>query len=120
MQALREQSVMSMPIRAPLWITRSASGHHLLSEEIDQQQRRVAFGAVTTQADSTAKQAAIGAAALPDEPVAATGAFVHGVHQQRAATLEVLAELLQIGRAGSMPQAKGKLLMGAQAIACAA
>jgi hypothetical protein len=43
-QALREQSGMSMPIRAPLWI--SVGRNHLLSEQIDQQQGCVAFRAV--------------------------------------------------------------------------
>jgi hypothetical protein len=52
-QALREQSVMSIPIRAPLWI--SAGGNYLHSEEIDQQQGRVTFRAVTTQTDGAAK-----------------------------------------------------------------
>jgi hypothetical protein len=100
-------------------VDNSASGHHLLSEEIDQEQRRVAFGAMTTQADSTAKQVAVGAAALADELIAATGAFVHGVRDHHSASLELLAELLQIGRAGSMPQAESALLMGARAVACA-
>ena len=81
----------------------SASGHHLLSEEIDQQQRRVALGAVTTEAHGTIEEIARRAAPLADEPFAATRAFVHGVRDHHAAKLEVLAELLQIGRSGSMP-----------------
>lgn len=98
---------------------KSVSDHHLLSEEIDQQQRRVAFRAVSTQADRTAKEVAVGASALTDQPFAATRAFVHGVRDHHAVPLEFLAELLQIGRAGAMPQAEGTLLMGARAIACA-
>src|SRR6266536_735975 len=75
-QALREQSVMSMPIRAPLWI--SAGRNHLLSEEIDQQQGCVAFRAVTAQADGAAEQIALRAAPLADEALTTALAFVDG------------------------------------------
>src|SRR5437879_12009657 len=75
-QALREQSAMSTPIRATLWI--SGCADHLLPEQIDQQQGCVAFRAVTAQADGAAKQLAIGAAALADEPFTAARALVHG------------------------------------------
>ena len=97
----------------------SVSGHHLLSEEIDQQQRRVALGALTTQAHGTIEEIAGRAAALADETFAAAGAFVHGVRDDDALTLELVAELLQIGRAGSMPQPKRTLSMGGRAVACA-
>ena len=62
---LCEQSGMSMPIRAPLWI--SAGDDHLLSEEISDQEWYLAFRAVTAQTDGTAKEIALRAATLADE-----------------------------------------------------
>lgn len=95
------------------------SGHHLLSQQIDQQQRRVALRALATQAHGTAKVMAFGAAALTDEAFTAIGAFVHGVRYDGAATLEISAQLLQIQPAGAVAQTEGELLMGSRAIACA-
>src|SRR5207248_1108174 len=63
-QAVREQSGMSTPIRAALWI--SGCVDHLLSEQIDQQQGYLAFRAVTAQADGVAKEIAVWAASLAD------------------------------------------------------
>src|SRR5437764_13125378 len=87
-QALREQSVMSMPIRASLWI--SAGRNHLLSEEIDQQQGCVAFRAVTAQPDGAGKETAVWAAALADEAFTATRALVDRLRHDRPATLAFL------------------------------
>ena len=70
---------MSIPIRAPLWISQSASGNHLLSEEIDQQEWRIALRAVTAQANGPSKELAFGAPALADGAFTADGAFVHGL-----------------------------------------
>jgi len=64
--------------------------NHLLSEQIDQQQGCVAFGAVAAQADGTIKEMAIWAAALADEAFAAARALVDGLRHHRAATLEFL------------------------------
>ncbi len=55
---------MSIPILAPRWI--SVGGNHLHSEEIEQQQGRVTFRAVTTQTDGAAKEIAVRAATLAD------------------------------------------------------
>ena len=88
-QALREQSVMSTPIFAALWI--SGYVDHLLSEQIDQQHGGIAFRAVTTQADGAAKKMAVWAATLADEAFTAALALVDGLRRHRAATLEVLA-----------------------------
>src|SRR4051794_13185805 len=112
-QALREQSGMSTPIRAPLWITHSGSANHLLSEQIDQQQGCIAFRALTAQANGASKQTAVWAAALADEAFTAAGALVDSPRHHRAATLKVLAEPLQVGQAGLMTQAESALLMGA-------
>jgi hypothetical protein len=116
-QALREQSGMSTPIRAALWISGCAG--HLLSEQIDQQQGCVAVRAVTTQADGAAKQIAMWAVSFADEAFTAARAFVDGLRHHCVATLELLTEALQIGQAGLVTQAERTLLMGTRAIACA-
>jgi hypothetical protein len=85
--------------------------NHLLSEQIDQQQGCVAFGAVTAQADGAAEQIAGWAATLTDEAFAATLAFVDGLRHYRATTLEVLAQALQVGQAGLVTEAKRALLV---------
>ena len=95
----------------------SGCADHLLSEQIDQQQGRVAFRAVTAQADGAAKEIAVWAAALADEAFAAARALVDGLRHYRATTLEVLAQALQIGQAGLMTEAECELLVGARAIA---
>jgi len=110
-QALREQSGMSTPIRAALWI--SAGGDHPLSQQIDQQQGCVAFRAVTAQANGAAKEIALRAAALADKPLSAARALVHRLRHHRAATLELLTQALQVGQAGLMTQAEGALLVSA-------
>ena len=114
-QALREQSVMSTPIRAPLWKT-SAGADHLLSEQIDQQQGRVALWAVTAQSYGTAKELALRAATLTKVAFTATRALVHGVGHHGASVLELLAEVLQVGWARLVTQAEGLLLVGSRAI----
>ena len=88
-QALREQSVMSTPIRAALWI--SGCGDHLLCEQIDQQHGCVAFRALTAQADGPAEHIAVWAAPLADEAFTATGALIDRVRDDRAPLLEFLA-----------------------------
>ena len=97
----------------------SASPDHLLSEQIDQQQGRVAFRAVTAQTKGARKEAAVRAAALADEAFTAAGALVDSPRHHRAAALELLAEALQIGQAGLMTQAESLVLMGSRARACA-
>ena len=87
-QALREQSAMSTPDSRGA--VDSGCADHLLSEQIDQQQGRVAFRAVTAQADGAAKEIAVWAAALADEALTAALAFVDGVRHDRAAALEFL------------------------------
>ena len=91
----------------------SASPDHLLSEQIDQQQGRIAFWAVTAQSDGARKETAVWAAALADEAFTAAGALVDSPRHHRTAALELLAKALQIGQAGLMTQAEGALLMGA-------
>jgi hypothetical protein len=111
-QALREQSGMSTP-NSRAAVDNSGSANHLLSEQIDQQQGCIAFRAVTAQANGASKETAVRAAALADEAFTAAGAFVDSPRRHRAATLEFLAEALQVGQAGLMTQAEGALLMGA-------
>ena len=98
-------------------VDNSVRCNHLLSEQIDQQQGCVAFRAVTAQADGTAEQIAVWAATLADEAFTATLALVDGLRHDRAATLEVLAQALQIGQAGLVTEAERELLVGARAIA---
>jgi len=107
---------MSTPIRAPLWKT-SASSDHLLSEQIDQQQGCVALRAVAAQTHDTAKELAVWAATLTEVAFTATGALVQGVRHHGATSLELLAEVLQVGRASLVTQAEGLLLVGTRAIA---
>jgi len=64
--------------------------NHLLSEEIDQQQWRIAFGAMAAQADGPAKEMALRAAPLADEAFTAAGALIHRVRYDHAPLLEVL------------------------------
>ena len=102
---------MSTPIRAALWI--SGCGDHLLCEQIDQQHGCVAFRALTAQADGPAEHIAVWAAPLADEAFTATGALIDRVRADRAATLELLTETLQIGQAGLVSEAESTLLVGA-------
>ncbi|MGI9146379.1 MAG: hypothetical protein ACR2IK_07520 [Chloroflexota bacterium] len=85
--------------------------NHLLSEEIDQQKRRLAFGAVAAQADGATKKIAVRAAALADETFTAAGALVYRLRDDSVALLEFLAEPMQVGRGRLLTQAKGALLM---------
>jgi hypothetical protein len=110
---------MSIPIRAPLWIS-SASCEHLLSEEIDQQEWRVALGAGTAQANGPRKELAFGATTLADGAFTADGAFVHGPRHDYSAALELVPKLLQVGCRLLVTQAESELLVGARAIPCAA
>ena len=114
-QALREQSVMSTPIRAAVWI--SGGVDHLLSEQIDQQQGCVAFRAMTAQSEGTSKELAVWAATLADEAFTAALAFVDGLRHHRAAALEFLTQALQVGQASSVTETKRELLVGPRAIA---
>jgi hypothetical protein len=107
---------MSTPSGVPLWKT-SASPDHLLSEQIDQQQGRVALRTVPAQAHGMAKELAVRAARLTEVAFTATRALVQGVHHHCATSLELLAEVLQVGRARSVTQAEGLLLVGSRAIA---
>jgi len=93
--------------------------NHLLSEQIDQQQRCVAFRALTAQADGAAKEIAVWAATLADEAFTATRALVDGVRHHHAATLEFPAQMLQVGLTALVTEAERALLMGARTIACA-
>ncbi len=102
---------MSTPMRAALWI--SGRADHLLSKQIDQQQGCLAFRAVTAQADGAAKEVALWAASLADEAFTATRALVDGVRHHHAATLEFLAQMLQVGLAAVVSEAKSTLLVGA-------
>jgi hypothetical protein len=74
-------------------VDNSVRGNHLLSEEIDQQERGVALGAVATQTDGTCKELALGATALADEAFTAARAFVHGPRHDRSAALELCSHL---------------------------
>jgi len=98
-------------------VDNSVRRNHLLSHQINQQQGCVAFRAVTAQADGAAEQIAGWAAPLADEAFTATLAFVDGLRHDRATTLEVLAQALQIGQAGLVAEAERELLVGARAIA---
>jgi hypothetical protein len=98
-------------------VENSLRRNHLLAEEIDQQQGCVAFRAVTAQADGAAEQIAGWAATLADEAFTAALALVDGLRHDRATTLEVLAQALQIGQAGLVAEAKGALLVSTGAIA---
>ena len=95
----------------------SVRRNHLLSEQIDQQQRCVAFRALTAQADSAAKEIAVWAAPLADESFIAPRALVDGVRHHHAATLEFLTQALQIRQLGLVTEAKRALLVGPRAIA---
>jgi hypothetical protein len=96
------------------------SGNHLLSEEIDQQQWRVALGAVATQTDGARKELAFWATALADEAFTAARAFVHGLRHYGSATPELSSHLVEIRKLLClMTKAESELLMGARAIACA-
>jgi hypothetical protein len=67
---------------------------HLLSEQIDQEQRGVAFWAVAAQADGAAKKATVWTTPLADETLAAARALVHRLGHHRAATLQLHTQAL--------------------------
>ena len=69
----------------------SVRRNHLLSEEIDQQEWRIAFGAVAAQPDGPAKEMALWATPLADATFTAAGALIHRVRYDRAPLLEFLA-----------------------------
>ena len=69
----------------------SVRRNHLLSEEIEQQEWRIAFGAVAAQPDGAAKEMALRATPLADETFTAAGALVNRVRDDRAPLLECLA-----------------------------
>jgi len=101
-------------------VDKSASCNHLLSEEIDQQDWRVALGAVTAQANGPCKELAFGATALADGAFTAGGAFVDGPRHHCSAAPELMSKLLQGGRWLLVTKAESELLMGARAIPCPA
>jgi hypothetical protein len=98
-------------------VDKSASPDHLLSEQVDQQQGCVALRAVTTQTHGTAKELAVRAATVTEVAFTATRALVQGVRHHGATSLELLAEVLQVERAGLVSQAEGLLLVGSRALA---
>ena len=55
-------------------------------------------------------------AVAADEAFTTARAFVDGLRYHRAATLEFLAQALQVGQAGLVAEAKRTLLVGARAI----
>ena len=65
--------------------------NHLLSEEIDQQEWRIAFGAGAAQPNGPAIEIALWAAPFADETFTATGALIDRVRDDRATLLEFLA-----------------------------
>ena len=69
----------------------SVRRNHLLSKEIDQQEWRIAFGAVAAQPDRPAKEMALWAAPLADATFTAAGALIHRLRDDRAPLLEFLA-----------------------------
>jgi hypothetical protein len=79
-------------------VDKSARCNHLLSEEIDQQEWRVALGAVTSETNGPCKDLAFGAPALADGAFTADGAFVYGPRHYCSATLELVPKLVQVGR----------------------
>src|SRR5437870_4916126 len=100
---------MSMPIRAPLWI--SAGDDHLLSQEIGDQEWCLAFRAVTAQTDGAAEEIALRAATLADEAFTTARAFVHRLRHDRAATLEFLAPALGVDQGGLVAESESALLV---------
>jgi len=100
-------------------VDNSVRRNHLLSEKIDQQEWRVAFGAMATQAYGTVKEAALGATTFSDEALTAIGAFVDCLRHDRPATLELLAKMAKVGQVRLLTKPEGTLLVGARTIACA-
>ena len=88
-QALREQSGISTPIRATLWIY--ALGEHPLSEQIIDENGAVAIWTRPARSQGSAKQIARFAAADADEALAALAALVDRVIDECFATLKCLA-----------------------------
>ena len=72
---------------------------------------------MTTQTHGAAKELAVWAATLTEVAFTATRALVQGVRHHGARSLELLAEVLQVGRAGLVTHAEGLLLVGSRAIA---
>ena len=107
MQALLAQSGMSIPIRAPLWI--SVGGNHLLSEQIDQQQGWSHAGQWPPKPIARLKRWHSG---QRRSPTRRSPQLVHRLRRHCPATLELLAEALQVGQAGAVTEAEGMLLMG--------
>jgi hypothetical protein len=100
-------------------VDNSVRCNHLLSDDVDQQQRRVALRAVATEPDGAVEAIAFGATALADEALTAARAFVDGLRHDGSALLELSSQLVEIGERGLMTKAKSELLMGSRAIACA-
>jgi hypothetical protein len=83
-QALREQSGMSTPIRVALWMPHALLD--VLLEQIREQDRLVAFRTVTTQSDRPAEPTGL-TAALADEALLAVRTFVDRVGYEPALPL---------------------------------
>jgi hypothetical protein len=105
---------MSTPIRATL--VDSCSGNHPLSEQVLNENGRVALRAQSAQTDRTSEQVAVAAATLAEEALTAPAAFVDRVGHQRFAALESLAHTRQIGSRGLMTESITALLASARAI----
>jgi hypothetical protein len=70
----------------------------------------VAHSGLTAQADGAAKQIAVWAVTLADEAFTTIRAFVGGLRHHGAATLEFLAQALQVGQVCLVAEAKRTLL----------
>ena len=82
---------MSIPIRPTLMD--SSGGNHPLSEQVFNENGRVALRAQAAQTDRTSKQVAVAAASLAEEALTAPAALVDRVGHQRFAELENLAHI---------------------------
>jgi hypothetical protein len=87
-QALREQSGISTPIRATLWLR---PGEHPLSEQVVDENGAVAIWTRSARSQGSAEQVAGFAAADADEPLAALAALIDRVIDECLAALKCLA-----------------------------
>ena len=115
-QALREQSGMSTPIRATLWIQAVA-----ITPSPSRSSRRtgVSQSGHDPLMPSAAKQVAVFTTMLADKSLTATWTLVHRVSHQRFAALECLAHTRQIGCRHVMTESITALLASARAVSCA-
>src|SRR6266851_4300608 len=94
----------------------SRSANHPLSEQVLKEHWRVALRTRPSYSQGPAEQVAVFTTTHADEPLAAFAAFVHGVRDQRAATLESLAHTAHIGRGDVMTESITALLASASAV----